>query len=65
MLSEGVATVDAEISTGYVPRSITKKEGNCTHEIFGSSHLAGGNERGPLVTEIGVLVQDLAGAGLN
>lgn len=61
-LSQGVATVDADLSTGHVPGCVTQEEDNRTHEVFGISHLTEGNERSPLLAEVGVLIQDLAGA---
>lgn len=62
LLRECVAAVNAQISSSDVPRSITQKEGNGTHEILGSPHLAHWNQRGPFVTEIRIFVQDLASA---
>lgn len=62
VLSKGIATIDTEFSTGDVPGGITQKEGDCTHEVFGSPHLANRNERSPLIAEVGILIQDLAGS---
>ena len=60
-LGEGVATVNADIGTSHVLGGITEQEGNGTHQVLGSTHLAGGDERDPLVPQFGVLIQNLAG----
>jgi len=61
-LSQGVATVDADLSTGHVPGCVTQEEDNRTHEVLGVSHLAEGNQGSPLLAEVGILIEDLAGA---
>lgn len=61
-LSHSVATIDAEIRSSDVLGSIAKQEGHGTHQVLRCTHLASGNERGPLVTKLGVLVEDLAGS---
>lgn len=57
-----VATIDAEIRSSDVLGSIAKQEGHGAHQVLRCTHLAGGNERGPLVTKLGVLIKDLAGS---
>lgn len=59
-LGQGVATINTEISTRDVFGGVTEQEGDGSHEIFGGTHLADGDEGGPLIAEVGVLVQDLA-----
>ena len=58
--SQTVTTVNPQISTGDVRSSFTEQEGDGAHEILGVTHLAGGDERGPLLLEVWVLVEDLA-----
>lgn len=60
-LGNGVTAIDAEIRTGHVRTGIGKQEGDGTHEILGLTHLALGNERGPLLLEVWVVVENLLG----
>lgn len=58
--SQSITTINPQISTIDVRSGLTEQEGDGAHEILGGTHLAGGNERGPLLLELLVLVQDLA-----
>lgn len=60
-LGQGVAAVNAEIRTGDVLGRVGEEEGHGAHQVFGGTHLADGDERDPLIAELGVLVEDLAG----
>lgn len=62
-LGKSVTTVNTEIRTSDVLGSITEQEGDGTHEVLGSSHLANRNQGGPLLVKLGVLVEDLASEG--
>lgn len=59
-LSQSVTTVDSQVGTGDILGSVTEQEGDGTHEVFGGTHLADGDERGPLLLQFGVLIEDLA-----
>lgn len=59
LLRGGVATVNAQLSTGHVAGSVGEEEGDGAHEVLGLAHLALGDERDPLLGELGVLVEDL------
>lgn len=61
-LGQSVAAVDSEIGAGDVPRGIAQEEGDRAHEILRRAHLSDGDQRGPLVFEVGVFVEDLAGS---
>ena len=56
LLRGGVATVNAQLSTGHVAGSVGEEEGDGAHEVLGLAHLALGDERDPLLGELGVLV---------
>lgn len=60
-LSQGVSTVDTEIRARDVLGGIAKKEGYSAHQVLRGSHFSNGNEGGPLIAELGVLVEDLTG----
>lgn len=61
-LGHSVTTIDANISTRHIAAGIGEQEGHRAHEVLRLSHLALGNERSPLLLEVGVLVEDLLGA---
>lgn len=61
-LGDGVATVDTQLGAGDVVGGITAEEGDSTHEVLWAAHLALWDEGGPLVGELGVVVEDLLGA---
>ena len=58
----GIASVNAEIRPSDVLGGIAKQEGHGTHQVLRCTHLAGGDERDPLVAKLGVLLEDLAGS---
>lgn len=60
-LSQGVAAVDAEIRTGDVLGRVAEQEGDGAHEVFGGTHLPDGDEGSPLVAQLRVLIENLAG----
>ena len=60
-LGASVTTVNTEIRTGDVLAGIGEQEGDRTHEVLGHPHLALGNEGGPLLLEIWVIIEDLLG----
>lgn len=51
-----VATVNAQLGTSHVARGVGEEEGDGAHEVLGLAHLALGDERDPLLGELGVLV---------
>jgi hypothetical protein len=59
-LGYGITAVNAEICSSNVLGGIAEQEGHGTHQVFRCTHLADGDERGPLVAKLGVLVEDLA-----
>lgn len=61
-LRDSVATVDTEIGTSHVASGVTGQERDGAHEVLGTTHLALGNKAGPLVGELGVVIEDLLGA---
>lgn len=61
-LRDGVATVDAEVGAGDIVGGIRQQEGHGAHKVLGRAHLALGDERGPLLLEVRVVVEDLLGA---
>ena len=61
-LGQGVTSINTKVRTGNVLGGITEKESQGTHQVLRSAHLADRDRRGPLVTELGVFVKDLAGA---
>ena len=66
MLLRGrVATVDAQLGAGHVAGGVGEKEGDGAHEVLGLAHLALGDERDPLLGELGVLIEDLLGTILK
>lgn len=58
-LSAGVAAVDTQICAGDVAGRITAQEGDGTHQVFGTAHLALGDQADPLGRELRVVVQNL------
>ena len=58
--SQSVASIHPEISTSDILGRITEQEGDGPHEVFRVSHLSGGDQRGPLLFQFRVFVQDLA-----
>lgn len=58
-LGRGICAVNPDVGAVYILGGIRQQEGNRSHEIFGLAHLALGNERNPLLLEIGVLVENL------
>lgn len=62
ILRQGVAAVDAEVRTGDVLGRVAEQEGDGAHEVFGGTHLTDGDEGGPLVAELGVFIENFAGA---
>ena len=61
-LGRGVATVNAQLGAGHVAGGVGEEESDGAHEVLRLAHLALGNERDPLLGELGVLVKDLLGA---
>lgn len=59
--SQSVTTINPQISPSDVLGSLTEQESDRTHEVFGVTHFAGGNERGPFFFEFGVIIEDFAG----
>lgn len=61
-LCQGVSAINTEIRARDVLGSIAKEECYGTHQVLGRPHLSNGDEGGPLITELGILIQDLTGA---
>lgn len=62
-LGDSIATVDTEIGAGHVLAGVGQEEGDGAHEVLGLAHLALGDERGPLLAQVRVLVEDLLRQG--
>lgn len=60
-LGDSVSTVNTEIRSSDVAGSVTQQEGDSTHEVFRSTHLALRDQRGPLPVQLWVLVENLLG----
>ena len=58
-LGQGVAAVNAEVGARNVAGRITEQERHGAHQILRGPHLPGGDQGDPLITELGVFVQDL------
>lgn len=61
-LGQGISAINTEIRAGDVLGSIAKEECYGTHQILGRPHLSNGDEGDPLITELGILIEDLTGA---
>lgn len=61
-LCDGVTSINAEICSGYVSRSIWEQKGNWSHQVFWLSHLTLWNEGDPLVLQIWVVIENLLGS---
>lgn len=61
-LGQGVSTINTEIRARDVLGGIAKQERHGTHQVLGRPHLSNGDEGGPLITKLGVLIEDLTGA---
>lgn len=61
-LGQGVATINAQIRPSDVLGCVGEEESNSAHQVFGDTHLADGDEGDPFITELGVFIEDLAGA---
>ena len=59
LLRGGVATINAQLGTGYVAGGVGEEEGDSAHEVLRLAHLALRDEGDPLLGELGVLVEDL------
>lgn len=62
LLSKSVSAVDAEVGTGDVRSGIGQQERERAHQVGGVAHLTLGDERGPLLLELRLVVEDLLGA---
>lgn len=62
-LSASVATVNTKLCASHVAGSITAQEGDRAHKVGRTTHLALRDQAGPLLTKLGVLVQDVLGEG--
>lgn len=62
-LRDSVTAINAQISTRHVVGRVGQQECDRAHEVLGRTHLALGNQRGPLLLEIWVVVHDLLGQG--
>jgi hypothetical protein len=61
--SESVATIDAQLSTGHVPTGFRAQESDRSHQVFRLAHFALGNQGGPGLLQVWVLIEDFLGAG--
>jgi hypothetical protein len=59
-LGNGVASVDSQLCTRDVSRSVAEQESDSAHEILGSAHLSLRDEGSPLPVQLGVFVENLA-----
>lgn len=62
MLGQGVASINAQIRPGDILGCVREEEGHSAHQVFRNTHLADGDEGDPFIAELGVFVEDLAGA---
>lgn len=58
-LSDGVATVHAEIGASDVSAGIRQQECDGAHQIVGLTHLTLGDKRGPLSLQVWLIVENL------
>lgn len=61
-LGDGVAAVDTDVSASGVHGRVRQQVVHRAHQVLGLAHAAHGDERGPLLLEVGVVVEDLLGA---
>jgi hypothetical protein len=52
---------NTQLGAGHVARGIGEEEGHGTHEVLGLAHFALRNEGDPLLSELGVVIEDLLG----
>lgn len=64
-LGDGVTAIHAQIGSGHVPSSVGEKICHGAHQIFRLAHLALGDQRCPVLVEVGVIVQDFLGPAPN
>lgn len=62
LLSQGVSTIDTEISTSNVETGVAEQECDSSHQVFGPAHLALWDETSPLLCQLWVFVEDFLGA---
>lgn len=60
-LSDGITTIHAQIGSSHVVRSIREEIGDGAHQVFRVTHVSLGNQRRPVLVEIGFVVQDFLG----
>lgn len=60
-LSNSVATVNTQISTGNIVGCVGQQERDWAHQVLGRAHLTLRNQRGPLLLEVWVVVHDALG----
>lgn len=64
-LSDGVPTVDPQLGAGDVARRIAQEVGDGAHQILRLAHFALGDQRGPVLEELGVVVEDFGGPAVR
>lgn len=58
-LSDSVASINPEIRSSHVRRSIRQEEGHRSHQVLRLAHSSLGNERRPCLFKIRIIIQDL------
>lgn len=62
ILSQSVASINTKIRPGDILGCVGEEEGHGAHQVFGDTHFADGDKRNPFIAELGVFVEDFAGA---
>ena len=60
-LSNGVASVDPELGAGHVAGSFAQEESDGSHQILRLAHFALGDQGGPMLEQLWVVVEDFGG----
>lgn len=61
-LSDGVASIDLQLGAGDVVGGFAQEIGDGAHQILRLAHFALGDQRGPVLEELWVVVEDFARA---
>lgn len=64
-LSDGVATIDSDLRARHITCCVAQEVDDRTHQVLGLTHATLRNQGGPVLVEIGVLVEDLLGSVRN
>ena len=60
--SDRVAAVNAQVCSGDIAARIAEEVGDSAHEIFWLAHLTLGDQGGPVLVEVWVIIEDLLGS---